>query len=124
MLPSSYAVMDEEEMTYVEGGVVVPTWVVGGAINVAIGLLCGSVSGLCAKAAKGYFYKASARKMFARNIAKKLMAKGIACSVASAITGSISTVLTFVGGILDPGNYIARYYDRHDKKPNNGWCDI
>jgi hypothetical protein len=59
-----------------------------------------------------------------KKLAKQLMAKGIACSVASAITGSISTVLTFIGGILDPGNYIARYFDSRDKKPNNGWCDL
>ena len=36
VLPSSYAVMDEEEMSYVEGGWIgAPNWLVGGVINLA-----------------------------------------------------------------------------------------
>ena len=34
VLPSSYAVMDEEEMSYVEGGWIgAPNWLVGGVIS-------------------------------------------------------------------------------------------
>lgn len=123
VLPSSYAVMSEDEMTYTEGGIAVRTWMVQGGINVALGLLCGGVSGLCAKAAAGAFAKASARRLFAKKLAAKLTAKGIALSVASAASGVMAYVLTFVAGICDPGLYVANKLDARDGKAD-GWIHI
>lgn len=39
VMPSSYAMMDEEEMTYVEGGHSISTWIVGALIDTACALM-------------------------------------------------------------------------------------
>ena len=63
VMPKNYAVVDEEEMEYVEGGFAIPTWLVGGTINLALGVICGNVSSFLAKAAKSQITAACKRKI-------------------------------------------------------------
>ena len=123
VMPSSYAVMDEEEMMYVEGGIGAPNWLVGGAINLAISAAFGGIGSFFSSVAKKAFSEAS-KRIFAQQLKKKLIAKGIAASLAAGICGFIPSLLTLVGGILDPGGFLAKQFDKRDRKKNNGWCDI
>ncbi|MBQ9886542.1 MAG: hypothetical protein IJM37_06780 [Lachnospiraceae bacterium] len=86
VMPSSYALMSEDEMTYLEGGIAIPNWLVGGVINLAIDVLV--IGGV--RAAAGFFtsqmkkYGAKATGLiFSRTLKKKLIAKGIATGFAA-----------------------------------------
>lgn len=97
-MPSSYAVMNEEEMTYLEGGVGIPNWLVAGALNLAIDTV---VLGGVAMAAKHFSkefskYGASAAGFHVSEVfRKKLIVKGV-----------------------------ANLMDSKQCKPSNGWLDI
>ena len=128
VLPSSYAVMDEEEMSYVEGGWIgAPNWLVGGVINLAIDCI---VVGGCRAAAK-YFtgqvkrYGAkTAGLCFSKTLKKKLTAKGIASRVAAGICNIAAAGITVLSWALDPGGSLAAYIDKRDSTGANGWCTI
>ncbi|MEE1258295.1 MAG: hypothetical protein UHN47_17595 [Lachnospiraceae bacterium] len=124
VMPSSYAVMEQEEMTYVEGGIAVPNWLVSGATNLAISALFGGVGAFAGKVAAGYFAKAAARKMFAEQLSKQLFAKGVASKAVSVICGYLPSALTLIGAFVDPGKSFAEFLDGRDKKPNNGYFDL
>ena len=128
VLPSSYAVMDEEEMSYVEGGWIgAPNWLVGGVINLAIDCI---VVGVCRTAAKyftGQFKKYGAKKAglcFSKTLKRKLIAKGIASGVAAGICSIAAAGITVLSWALDPGGSLAAYIDKRDSTGTNGWCTI
>ena len=127
VLPSSYAVLDEKEMTYVEGGVALPNWLVGNAINLAIDVL---VVGGTRKAAS--FFTARIRKYgvqatktyFSKELKKKLIAKGIANGVAAGACGIAAVCITVLTWAVDPGGSLAMAMDNRDHKPGNGFVNI
>ncbi len=128
VLPSSYAVMDEEEMSYVEGGWIgAPNWLVGGVINLAIDCI---VVGGCRAAAKyftGQVKKYGAKTAglcFSKTLKKKLTAKGIASRVAAGICNIAAAGITVLSWALDPGGSLAAYIDKRDSTGANGWCTI
>ena len=123
VMPSSFAMISEEEMTYVEGGLKAPNWLVAGAINLAIASAFGSVGTFLTKVSKKNLSKA-AKIIFAKKLKKKLIAKGVVSGLAGAICGYIPAVLTICGAVLDPGGYLAGRFDARDCKPNNGYCNI
>ncbi|MFY9379405.1 MAG: hypothetical protein WAP07_04075 [Acutalibacteraceae bacterium] len=123
VMPSNYVVMDSEEMSYVEGGFAIPNWLVGGAINWAISAAFGGLGSFCAMASKKAFSQA-AKIIFAKEVKKQLIAKGIAYGAASVICGFIPSALTLIGAVCDPGGWLAARYDRRDSNPNNGWCNV
>ena len=124
VLPSSYAVMDEEEMSYVEGGWIgAPNWLVGGVINLAIDCI---VVGGCRAAAKyftGQVKKYGAKTAglcFSKTLKKKLTAKGIASRVAAGICNIAAAGITVLSWALDPGGSLAAYIDKRDSTGANG----
>jgi len=126
-MPSSYAVMSNEEMTYTDGGIGIPNWLVGGAINLAIDVLV--VGG--AKAAASFFagqvkkYGAAATGLiFSNQLKNQLIAKGVASGVAAGICGVAAAGVTILSWALDPGGQLASYIDGRDSNPNNGYCDF
>ena len=128
VLPSSYVVMDEEEMSYVEGGWIgAPNWLVGGVINLAIDCI---VVGGCRAAAKyftGQVKKYGAKTAglcFSKTLKKKLTAKGIASRVAAGICNIAAAGITVLSWALDPGGSLAAYIDKRDSTGANGWCTI
>ena len=128
VLPSSYAVMDEEEMSYVEViWIGAPNWLVSGVINFAIDSI---VIGGCRAAA--VYFRGQARKYgaraaglcFSKTLKKKLIAKGIASGVASGICNIAAAGITVLSWALDPGGSLAAYIDKRDSTGTNGWCTI
>lgn len=127
VMPSSYAVMDEEEMTYVEGGLAIPNWLVGGVINLAIDVF---VVGGARKAAS--FFAGQVRKYgaratglcFSRTLKNKLIAKGVASGIAAGVCGIAAACITVLTWATDPGGSLARAIDSRDSRPSNGWVNI
>lgn len=127
IMPSSYAVMDEEEMTYFNGGVSIPNWLAGGVINLAIDCL---VVGGARKAAK--FFSQRVKKYgarttglwFSQTLRKKMIAKGIASAAASGICNIAAACITVLSWAVDPGGSLASAIDGRDKRPRNGYIDI
>lgn len=120
VMPKNYAVVNEEEMEYVDGAGRLPNWAVAGAINVGISLIIGGIAGGF-KALANSANKAAVGRHVAEASIKQLKRLGMAASAASKVTGIISGLMTFVGALFDPGSYVANKLDGSDKKPNNGW---
>ncbi len=116
-MPSRYVVLDEIEMTYIEVGAKVSSWIVGAAIDVglsaigvwnvsAIGWLMGKgISTLCSKVTKSVGGKV---------IGKVLMNKAVQTSLGSYITSKIGIVGTVLG-MTSLGGMIATTWDAWDK---------
>lgn len=127
VMPSSYAVMNNDEMVYVEGGLSIPNWLVAGAINLAIDCL---VVGGARKAASFFAgrvsrYGAAATAVyFSKTLKNKLIAKGIASGIAAGVCGIASACITVLTWALDPGGALASAIDRKDANPGNGWVNI
>ena len=118
--PSSYVLLTEEEMTYVDGGISIANWIISGAVNVTIDIILGAAGYSFAR--NGIKYLTEAGKLhFSKTITAKLVAKGVANSVAGVVC---TRVMTFIGGILNPGEYVANYLDCHDRCGKNGKLDL
>lgn len=127
VMPSSYAMMDEEEMMYLEGGISIYNWLVAGVINLTIDLL---VVGGARKAAsffagqvKKYGAKAAGFYM-SEKLRKQMIAKGIAAGVAAGLCGIAAAGITILTWAVDPGGQLASFIDSKDCNPNNGCCDF
>jgi len=123
VMPANYAVVSEDEMTYVDGGFALPTWAVGGVINLELSAICGGVSSFLAKAAKSQI-TAAVKRQIMDEMTEKMIAKGLAFKSASAITGLFGKLLTVCAAIMDPGMWIAEKWDSTDRESNNGWCEF
>ena len=128
VMPSSYVTMEEEEMSYVEGGWIgAPNWLVGNAINLLIDCI---VVGGCRAAAKFFAgqvkkYGAKAAGLcFSKKMKNKLIAKGIASGVAAGICGIAAVGITVLTWAIDPGGSLAAFIDKRDSTGDNGWCTI
>ncbi len=118
VMPSNYAVVDADEMMYLEGGIKVSSWIVGAAIDVglsalgiwnvsAIGWLMGEgISKLC----KGVTKKVSS-KIIGKVLKRKVLQTGLGSYITSKI-GVVGTVL----GMTSLGGMIATTWDAWDKK--------
>ena len=106
VMPSSYAVMDEEEMTYVEGGLKVSTWVAATAIDIAVTLMFGGA----ATTAMGWLISKGMGKLTnalikGTSAVSKLLRNALGNGMANFLTskmGMIGTVISFtsVGGAV------------------------
>ncbi|MCQ2464654.1 MAG: hypothetical protein MJ095_03620 [Oscillospiraceae bacterium] len=123
VMPNNYAVVNEEEMTYVDGGVALPNWLVGGLINYGIGLAFGGVAAFLG-AAKNQCIKAACAKTIEDTLRRELVERAVTFGIASKISGFVAASLTICGAILDPGGFLAGKWDSNDVNPNNGWCDL
>ena len=128
VMPSSYAMMEEEEMSYVEGGWIgAPNWLVAGLTNLIIDAV---VVGGCRAAAKyfvGQVKKYGAKRAglcFSRKLKNKLVAKGIASGIAAGICGIAAAGITILTWATDPGGSLASFIDKKDSTGVNGWCTI
>ena len=122
VLPKNYVSIEKDEMEYIDGGWGVPNWVVGGTINLAISAACGGIGATLTVYSKRCLSSAS-KMIFAKDIKRKLIAKGISSGIAASVAGWIPSLLTFLGAICDPGGWIASKFDSKDCKPNNGWIN-
>ena len=118
-LPKSYAILEQEEMMYLDGGLRVMTVGAAGSIfNIAIGLIVGGGAGAIATYLKKKGAKEAGR-IFTKTIVTRMTAVGLK-TLGSTIGGIVAVVLEFT----DIGTNIARRLDRIDKNKNNGWLDI
>lgn len=124
VMPSNYAVMDEEKMTYTEGGAylnIISTDWAGALFNVALSAAIGG-GGIVGSGLASYIKKVGkkeAGKLFSKTIATKLKALGLA-SLAGMVPLAIDTVLDH----LDVGAGIAGWLDNHDASGHNGYLSI
>ena len=123
VMPNNYAVVDAEEMTYVDGGVALPNWLVGGAINYAIGLACGGIAAFL-NSAKNQCIKAACVKTIEDSLRKELINRAVSFGVASKLSAFVGAALCICSAVLDPGGFLADKWDARDANPNNGWCDL
>lgn len=118
VMPSSYAVMNEEEMTYVDGGNGWwnADWFIAGAIDVLISVIpaIAAINELC-KVGK---LARMGRTYLRENIGDALRRCGIAVA-ATCLTAIVNIVLTVVGFSI--GGAIAWAIDGLDGN-RNGYC--
>lgn len=90
----------------------------GSALNVAIGFAVGGGVGAIQAylAKKG---KKEAEKLFTKTVTSKLKAWGF-----TKLALMSNAAVQFALDYADIGTQIAKYLDRRDSKPNNGWIDF
>ena len=108
VMPCNYAVINDNEMEYVEGGGI-PNWTVNVAIS-AVFMAIGIGTGL--KALKAL--KSASGKYFAKKSVNEL-AKKLGISIGAIIVGNI---VAFLVSVLDPVGWLINTLDRLD-----GSCD-
>lgn len=114
VMPKNYAVVSEEEMTYVDGGGI-PTWLGGMVIDGIITAITGgfAISGIYAMKK---FLKQNSRKLV-KNISKQIM-KMMGSVSGIIIETAVNEVLTFASTSI--GDAIAKIIDKLDGN-YNGW---
>ncbi len=117
VMPSSYAVMDEEEMTYVEGG----------ACTVAQAARMIDIGVSVVLFAIGVGFGVGSIVWFMKNSVKGLVVAGLKRAIASTLVplgftagSGIYAILTTIDPSSTIGNALARYIDSIDSDPNNG----
>lgn len=126
VMPNNYAVVNEEEMMYVDGGFGIPNGLIGGAINLAIAAIFASIGGGlggCAAKNLAAAVKAAGRGAVEAEI-KKFVNRCCTLTIASWVCGWVPSMMTLFGYIIDPGRSIADWLDSKDGCPNNGYLDI
>jgi len=69
-------------------------------------------------------YKAEAAAiMFAQNLKKKLIAKGVSATIASYIFVAVTGTFNVLMWVADPGSKLFAYADARDRKRNNGYLN-
>ena len=123
VMPSSYAVMDENEMMYLEGGVKVSTWIASAAIDIAVTAVLGG----CAASALGWLMGKGINKLTSLLIrrggkvasyARNILGNGGAAKIQSKLG-----IAGFVLGFTSVGGFIANMWDVKDGKIN-GYVNI
>ena len=117
VMPGSYAVMSEDEMTYVEGGIKVSSWVVGAAIDVALSAIgIWNVSAIGWLMGKGLskLCNGITKKVGSKIIGKILKNKVLQTGLGSYITSKIGMLGTVLG-MTSLGGMIATTWDAWDK---------
>ena len=124
VMPSSYAVMNEEEMTYVEGGIKIATWVgtavidaavtvaFGGAATTAVGWLLGKGVGAVTNAL------VSGTSVWA-GLLKNALGNGMASFLTSKL-GMVGTVISFTS----VGGTIMNLWDMCDNGKIDGYVNL
>lgn len=124
VMPSRYAVMDSEEMIYVEGGIRVSTWILSTAIDVAVSLMFGGA----ATTAIGWLLGKGMSKVM------KALVKGTSrwCGLLRNVLGNgtanwISSKLGMVGvaiGFTSVGGTVMNLWDIFDNSRINGYVTL
>jgi hypothetical protein len=127
VMPQHCVAMTTDEMTYVEGGISIPNWLVGGAINWGISFIAGGIGGVgvrfFAKQAASYG-KQRAGVMFSQQLKNKLLAYGIASGIVSGVCGLMTAAFEILMWATDPGGKLVGFIDARDRRANNGWIDF
>lgn len=110
VMPSSYAIISNDEMEYVDGGGI-PTWTANVAIS-AVFLAVGIGSGLSALKT----LKSASGKYFAKKAVNGL-AKKIGISIGATIA---SAIVDFLTDVLDPVGWLINKLDKLDGS-SDGW---
>lgn len=117
VMPSSYAVMDEEEMMYVEGGLKLNTYATGVVLDIVIAALCSTVTGgftAFFKSLASRYGKEKATLHFGK-MAAKYARKYFAACVATALSGIAAVACNILLYVTCPGMKLAEYWAVHDK---------
>lgn len=120
VMPSSYAVMSDEEMTYVEGGKAkvqtAANWINAGisAVLAAVGIGFGIGSIL-------WFIKNSVKGLVVASL--NLAIKSVCASLGFSIASGIYGILSSLNSKWTIGYGLAKYWDKHEsgKKKSNGY---
>ena len=119
-MPSSYAMMDEEEMSYVEGGISLPTYATGVALDLVIAAIVSGVTGGATAFFKGLVSQYGAEKaaLHFGTMAAQYAAKHFAASVATAVCGVATVAFNVILYVTNPGMALAEYWATHDNNPD------
>ncbi len=126
VMPKNFAIVAEDEMEYVDGGLSIPNWLVGGAINLAISAVLTMVGAGLAKGAANnlaWVIKKIGKEVVESEI-KKRVERAAGLMAASFVVGIIGPALTLFGALFDPGQAIAGWLDGRDSNPGNGYLNI
>ena len=123
VMPSRYAVMDSDEMTYVEGGGIGEHWFnkknfVIMTIDVAVAVATGVSGALSAARAKSIWNSCVLRDRITRAAAAKL--SGYIGGAFAKLFSCALTVVSIISGVT-MGTIIANALDRVDGKRNDGY---
>jgi|BioPla2DNA2_1021312.scaffolds.fasta_scaffold11799_8 hypothetical protein len=117
VLPQSYINIENDELAYIDGGLdIISVGWAATIINTAIGAAVGAIGISGYIAAYG---RSQAKLIFTRTVGSKLAAWGCA-----KLSVYVSLAVDMALGYLDIGTKIAKYIDRYDYAPNNGWLSI
>lgn len=123
VMPSNYAVMEEDEMVYVEGGKAIARSTVEKAVNIGVSALLLAV---------GIGYGISAILWFVKNSVKGLVVAGLKRAIVSTLASFGFTAASGIYGLLNSinGNWTIGYgvawlidnkFDKKSKR-GNGYC--
>lgn len=117
VMPSNYTMMDEDEMSYVEGGLTLPTYATGVALDLAIAALVSTVTGGATAFFKGLMSKYGAKKagLHFGTMASTYAAKYFSAAVATAVCGIATAAFNILLYATCPGMKLAEYWAVHDK---------
>ena len=93
-------------------------------INAVLFIASVSFGGSVAKILASYSKKqlsAAKRVIFANNIKKSLIRKGISAKITGYIVSALTAATNIAGFYTDPGTSIFKFLDRRDKYPRNGY---
>ncbi len=117
VMPSNYTMMDEDEMSYVEGGLSLPTYATGVVLDVAIAALVSTVTGGATAFFKGLVSKYGTKKagLHFGTMASQYAAKYFSAVVATAVCGIATAAFNILLYVASPGMKLAEYWAVHDK---------
>lgn len=123
VMPSSYAVMSEEEMTYVEGGFFnifggkgyVKTWWIAAAIDAAFAVLGFGISAIGTVVTNTMIKKVSGWLKYIKPIFQKVLGSAAASGIGM-IIGSLGTVAGACVSATSIGGMLTLMFDVWDKK--------
>lgn len=119
VMPSNYAVLDEDEMMYTEGGLDLSAKWVGVGLDIGISAICAAISGGFTAYFKGLVKQYGKQKagLHFGNQASAWAIKYFGARVGQAVSAAMGVALTVITTAAAPGAAIANYWATHDNNP-------
>lgn len=115
----SNMINNQSKLRWKYTGIWIDNKIVASGINVAISLATGGVGTVGIRMLVKKVGTKAAIQVVEKTVRNKLILFGI-----KQFSGISYVISTIVKNVLDPGTTIAKWLDAHDKRPNNGRCDI
>lgn len=116
VMPSSYAMMDEEEMTYVEGGKMSVN-TAAKIINVGVTVILGAIGIGFGVGAILWFVENSVKGLVVSSLTRAITS--VIASIGFSIGSSLYSTLSAINPNWSIGYGIAKLIDSRDSRPNN-----